>query len=114
MIKQWLQRWLEIPSPADRDRRELAQLVAKAMVDILEGREPRELVICGGDVVHRVTSFSKIFEDTLRRAVAHANEEEIKEKIHTQVKPWIEGEKFLDDVVERLRKKQLPCTGAGT
>ena len=109
MLKRWLQRWLgivphRVPKPPSDD--ELRQLVAKVFVEVLEGKE-----LTYPTMFTHILGPYKPFEQALQRAIYSLTDDELRRRAEKAC-AWIQGEDFLDRTVERLRRKQLPCSPA--
>ena len=119
ILKAKLRVWLDIPDkvclPEPRQGNEtLRRQTRDILVDILEGCEPLVSELTGftpsGMCSYRLVD-SKPFQAALDAAVLRLSKAALEEHARTHLRPWIESEAFLDSIVERLRRKQLPCSG---
>jgi len=102
MIKQILRKWLEIPEEKE-DEPNIELIVGQCIEDLFKCDPTRK-----GYWIDNSPRFiqSKI-ESIIREQVDFVSRQEISSKTSELARAYIEGEEFIDNIVHRIKIKQL-------
>ena len=100
-MKNMIRKWLgidKIEAPQPIDKTELRRMVGQAVADALEGKSDYESVwFFPGERMRNI----------VERCVEKAATEPARSTAEATLKERIGGEAFVDEVVERIKRKQL-------
>lgn len=96
-MKKIIRKWLGIPEPK-QDKSELRGEIGKALHDLLNG---------GADYKFLEEYYGHSLRSAFMEAVDSAVKRNAEEIAEARVKKFIGNEKFIDDIVARINRKQL-------
>ena len=107
MIKKMLRKWLEVPDPVSPAKyvvmNDVKEMVEAAVLEAIDPNPP-----AGYKCRFWVDVGYKEIRGTLREGIAQVLSNELDENLSNRLDAIVTPEKFIDEVVQRIRDKQLP------
>lgn len=101
-MKNRIKKWLEIETPKHISATDLRKMVGEAVVDALNGKSDERWSFWGFPC-----NFGNTLTSALKQASHETASEVAAECCQKAISQRVDGEAFIDEIIARIRRKQL-------